>query len=232
MTHRRSPSTTNALLGCASLLGAVLCVTPALAQYKVVGPDGKTTYTDRAPAPADGRVTSLGARGTPVSSEVALPQELRQATSRYPATLYVTNGACEPCDGARQLLRQRGVPFTEKQIVSAEDAEALERLTGARDSPTLTLGSQTMKGLSPELWNSRRGGLPARVAPSGQLPVPRRDAVDRAARSPARRGSCAACATRDGACRAGPAAGRPATARRHQVLTSPYATRRRPMRRA
>lgn len=135
-------------------LAAVLAVTCAQAQYKVVGPDGKVTYTDRAPTPADGKTTTLGSRGTPVASEVALPQELRQATSRYPATLYVTTGACEPCDAARQLLRQRGVPFTEKQIITAEDSEALERLTGARDAPTLTLGAQTLRGLAAEVWNS------------------------------------------------------------------------------
>ena len=154
MTHRPLSPTAHALLGCASLLAAALAAEPAHAQYKVIGPDGKTTYTDRAPAPADGKVTALGTRATPVSTEVALPQELRQATQRYPATLYVTTGTCEPCDGARQLLRQRGVPFTEKQIVTAEDSEALERLTGSRDAPTLTLGTQTMKGLSAEVWKS------------------------------------------------------------------------------
>ncbi len=154
MIHRPIPPKTPVLLWAASLLGAVLAATPAFAQYKVIGPDGKTTYTDRPPAPAEGKATTLGARGTPVTTEVALPQELRQATQRYPATLYVTTGACEPCDGARQLLRQRGVPFTEKQIVTSEDGEALERLTGARDAPTLTLGAQTMKGLSAEVWNS------------------------------------------------------------------------------
>ena len=155
MTDRTSsPSTAQPRARWAALLVAVLAVAPAHAQYKVVGPDGKVTYTDRAPAPADGKATALGARGTPVTAEVAMPQELRQATSRYPATLYVNTGTCEPCDGARQLLRQRGVPFAERQVTTPEDSEALERLTGGRDAPTLTLGAQTLRGLSPELWNS------------------------------------------------------------------------------
>ena len=59
-----------------------------------------------------------------------------------------------PIYGARQLLRQRGVPFAERQVTTPEDSEALERLTGGRDAPTLTLGAQTLRGLSPELWNS------------------------------------------------------------------------------
>ena len=83
-----------------------------------------------------------------------MPLELRQVVTRYPVTLYVTTGACEPCNGARQLLRNRGIPFNEKQILTPEDSEALERLSGARDVPTLTLGAQTLKGLAPDVWNS------------------------------------------------------------------------------
>ena len=134
----------------ALLLGAPLL---AQAQYKVIGADGKVTYTDRAPSTTEGKVTSLNARPG-VVVDVALPIELRQAASRYPVTLYVSVGACEPCDSARQLLRQRGVPYTEKQIVSAEDSDALDRLTGGRDVPTLSIGSQTLRGLAPEVWAS------------------------------------------------------------------------------
>lgn len=137
---------------CLALL-AMLLTSLAQAQYKVVGPDGRVTYTDRAPVAAGGKSTTLGG-ATPVTSEVALPLALRQAVSRYPATLYVTTTACEPCDSGRQMLRQRGVPFSEKQIVRPEDSDALERLTGARDAPTLTLGAQTVKGWSADLWGS------------------------------------------------------------------------------
>ena len=171
------------------LAAALVVVTalPAHAQYKVVGPDGKVTYTDRAPAPVDGKVTSLGARAAPAVAEVSLPQELRLATSRYPVTLYVNAGACEPCDGARQLLRQRGVPFNEKQVVTAEDSEALERLTGARDAPTVTLGSQTLRGLSAEVWNSyldaagypRESRLPTNYQYPAAVPLTERREVTR-----------------------------------------------------
>ena len=78
-----------ALLMCAAI--------PGLAQYKVIGADGKTTYTDRPPTTSEGRVTALRARNAPVVNEAALPFELRQVASRYPVTLYVSSGACEPC---------------------------------------------------------------------------------------------------------------------------------------
>ena len=127
---------------------------PCQAQYKVVGADGKVTYTDRQPTTSEGKVTSLGARTGATTGEVALPLELRQAAARYPVTLYVSAGACEPCEAARQLLRQRGIPVTEKQVQSPEDSEALERISGGRDAPTLSVGSQTLRGLAPEVWNS------------------------------------------------------------------------------
>jgi len=135
-------------------LATLVVASPCQAQYKVVGADGKVTYTDRQPTASEGKVTSLGARSAAATSDVALPLELRQAAARYPVTLYVTVGTCEPCDAARQLLRQRGIPFTEKLVQSAEDSEALERLSGGRDAPTLSVGSQTLRGLAPEVWNS------------------------------------------------------------------------------
>ena len=123
------------------------------ALFKIVGPDGKVTYTDVPPSStAAGKVTSLGAAGA-AQSEVALPLELRQAVARYPVTLFVT-GACEPCDSGRQLLRQRGIPFNERQVMTTEDVDALQRLTGGREAPALTIGAQTVRGMSQELWNS------------------------------------------------------------------------------
>lgn len=134
----------------------VAAIATCLAQaqpYKVVGPDGKITYTDRPPAPSDGKVSTVTTRGGS-SSEVTLPLELRQATTRYPVSLYVTIDDCDPCAAARQLLRQRGIPYTEKQVVSAEDNLALERLSGGREAPTLGIGAQVLRGLAPEVWNS------------------------------------------------------------------------------
>jgi glutaredoxin len=135
-------------------LATLVVASPCQAQYKVVGADGKVTYTDRQPTASEGKVTSLGARSAAATGDVALPLELRQVASRYPVTLYVTVGTCEPCEAARQLLRQRGIPVTEKLVQSPEDSEALERISGGRDAPTLSVGSQTLRGLAPEVWNS------------------------------------------------------------------------------
>lgn len=126
----------------------------SLAQFKVIGADGKVTYSDREPSATQGKVTALGSRAPAQAVEPDLPFDLRQAATRYPVTLYTASGACEPCASARQLLKSRGVPFNEKLVVTAEDSEALERLSGAREAPTLTIGSQTLRGLAGEVWNS------------------------------------------------------------------------------
>jgi glutaredoxin len=135
-------------------LAALFASAPLYAQYKVVGPDGKVTYTDRPPASTSGKVSELGGRGGVAADNATLPLELRQAVSRYPVTLYASAGACDPCDSARQLLRQRGIPYSERSVQSQEDADALERLSGGRDAPTLSVGAQTLRGLAPEVWNS------------------------------------------------------------------------------
>ncbi len=176
-----------AFVRCLPLL-LLLGVLPSHAQYKIIGADGRVTYTDRAPSQTDGRVTALGAHTQLVSPEVELPFELRQPASRYPVTLYVTSGACEPCDSGRALLRQRGIPYAEKQVRSAEDSEALEKLSGGRDAPTLTIGSQIVRGMATDLWTSyldaagypRESKLPATYVHRAATPVvERREAVAR-----------------------------------------------------
>lgn len=171
------------------LAGALLLPTASHALYKVIGPDGKVTYTDRPPATARGdRVTPLSANGA-VPAAVPLPLELRQASARYPVTLYVSAN-CDPCDAGRLLLRQRGIPYGERQILTVEDSEALLRLSGARTAPTLMIGAQLLKGLAPEVWHSyldsagypRESRLPSNYAFEPASPLTqRRDAATPAA---------------------------------------------------
>ena len=179
--------TIHSLLGTAALLLAAL---PAHALYKVVGPDGKVTYTDRPPVGTKNKVTSLTNSGLTVVDTATLPLEVRQAAQRYPVTLF-TMAECEPCDGARGLLRQRGIPHAEKQVATPEDAEALQRISGARDAPTLTIGAHALRGFSADLWNSyldsagypRESRLPANYQFPAATPLTeRRDSAPPVAR--------------------------------------------------
>jgi glutaredoxin len=178
------------------LLAALIALAawPAQAQFKVVGPDGRVTYTDRQPAPGDGKVTALSSRiGPDGTDDPAFPLELRQAVTRYPVALYTASGACAPCDSARQLLKQRGIPFSEKQVMSSDDAEALERLSGGRDAPTLGIGAQTLRGFAPAVWGSyldsagypRESRLPANYQYPAPSPLTQRREISDARAAPA-----------------------------------------------
>lgn len=166
---------------------------PAEALYKVIGPDGKVTYTDRAPSGTDGKVTSLSATGSAVAADPnELPLELRQVAARYPVTLYVI-ADCLPCDSARTLLRERGIPYTERIVVSEEDANAVQRLTGTRDLPTMTIGTQHLRGFAADVWTGyldsagypRESRLPAGYKYAAATPVTQRTEPPRPAPEPA-----------------------------------------------
>jgi glutaredoxin len=179
--------------------GAAFAGLTAHAQvYRIVGPDGKVTFTDRPPedakvAPAQSVAVEGG--GSPSAS---LPPELRKAVGQYPVTLYTT-ADCGPCGGARGFLRQRGIPFTEKTVNTRDDVAALQRLSGATSLPVLTIGGQQLQGFSQGEWGQYldAAGYPAtsqlppgyrQPAPSPlvavQLPAPRPAAQARPAPPP------------------------------------------------
>ncbi|MDP2820240.1 MAG: glutaredoxin family protein [Polaromonas sp.] len=121
--------------------------------FRIVGPDGKVTFSDQPPpASSNAKVTAAAsdnsARGAANSS---LPFELRKVTGQYPVTLF-TGDNCGPCGSARSLLTTRGVPFTEKTVTTNEDSQALQRLSGESVLPFMTIGSQQLKGFSDAEW--------------------------------------------------------------------------------
>ena len=139
-----------ALAACAT--GALLA-TAAQAQqvHRIVGPDGKVTFSDRAPEDKKAQSTVLSTASGGAASNPALPSELRQVASRFPVTLY-TGESCSPCQQARQLLVQRGVPFTERSVNTNDDIDALRRLSGESALPFGTIGRQQLKGFSDAEW--------------------------------------------------------------------------------
>lgn len=120
--------------------------------YRIVGPDGRITFSDK-PLAVPGTTTVLGPGSARPTTEgpATLPYELRQVTSRYPVTLY-TSASCGPCSSGRNLLLLRGIPFTERTIATEEDNQALQRLSGENALPFLTIGGQRIKGFSDLEW--------------------------------------------------------------------------------
>jgi glutaredoxin len=142
-----------------------LCLLPlaATAQvYRIVGSDGKVTFSDKLPTDRSAKVTTPDAGSTYVVASALLPFELRQIATKYPVTLYVGND-CNPCDAGRSLLTSRGVPFTEKTVTSNDDIQALQRLSGDNTLPLLRLGGQQLKGFADSEWTQylNAAGYPA-----------------------------------------------------------------------
>lgn len=148
--------------------------------YKIVGPDGRVTFSDK--APLDPSIKASPASVVPITSDsasmAAFPYELRQAASRYPVTLYTSPG-CQVCAESRQYLVSRGVPFAEKTVSTREDADALSRIAGTQSVPLLTIGSQQLKGFADSEWSQfldaagypKTSMLPASYAPPQASPL-------------------------------------------------------------
>lgn len=147
-----SPASTfglrNVVLGL--VVGLVSLSGLAQGVYRIVGPDGRVSFSDQPQPSANARPVTGNTSGASASG-AQLPFELRQISSRYPVTLY-TSAECAPCNSGRNLLNARGIPYTEKTLSTAEDAEALKRLTGQASLPFLTIGSQQIKGYSDGEW--------------------------------------------------------------------------------
>ncbi len=133
--------------------------------FRIVGPDGKVSFSDKPPPAASNAKTSTSVGSTGATGGAAggtLPYELRQVANKYPVTLY-TSDNCAPCGSARSLLTGRGIPFTEKTITTPEDSKALQRLSGDTSLPFATIGGQQLNGFSDVEWTQflNAAGYPA-----------------------------------------------------------------------
>lgn len=147
----KNTSVTFKLLACCSALVLASIAVQAQTVYRIVGADGRVTFSDKAPLDLS-KATATSASGKPIAtSDAGLPYELRQVVSRYPVTLY-SGAACAPCNSGRLLLQSRGVPFTENIVSTAEDIDALKRVSGDNSLPFLTIGGQKIKGFSEAEW--------------------------------------------------------------------------------
>jgi glutaredoxin len=159
--------TLNALIVLAGSL--LLPAAQAQSVYRIVGADGKVTFSDQPPPPAsNAKVSAANVGSAGATASAGLPFELRQVATKYPVTLY-TGDSCAPCGAGRSLLTSRGIPFTEKTVTTNEDAQALQRLSGDNSLPFMTIGSQQLKGFSDSEWTQflNAAGYP----PSSTLPA-------------------------------------------------------------
>lgn len=154
---RLSPKPSNLLKSLVATTALLLLSHGAMAQavYRIVGPDGKVTFSDRPPPASSPAKASVDARAEAAAvggnTGSALPYELQQIARRFPVTLY-TGKDCAPCNSARNLLNSRGVPYSERTVSTNEDNDALQRISGDNALPFGTIGGQQLKGFSDIEW--------------------------------------------------------------------------------
>ncbi|MEJ7931974.1 glutaredoxin family protein [Ramlibacter sp. AN1015] len=192
----------------AALLALAASALSATAQaqpiYRSVGPDGRVVFSDVPPPDAKASAPTGGVAPSPTAP---LPFALRQVAQRFPVVLYA-GPECPPCDSARTLLVARGIPYAERSITTAEDGNALQRVSGERSLPFLTIGQQHVKGFAASEWHKlldaagypQVSALPAgwRAAPASPLAPPTAAAVPAPAPAQAEQPSPRAAATSPG----------------------------------
>jgi glutaredoxin len=138
--------------------------------YRIVGVDGRVTFSDKPPVSAEqGKVAATGVGGAAAASAASLPFELRQVATRYPVVLYSAPD-CGPCSAGRNMLTNRGIPFSERSVTTSDDVAALKRLSGESSLPFLSIGGQRIKGYTDLEWTQYldAAGYPkTSVLPSG-----------------------------------------------------------------
>lgn len=156
--------------------------------YRIVGPDGKVTFSDRPPADAPAQAArTTGAAPAAASGNASLPYELRQIATRFPVTIYTGND-CAPCTSLRNALVARGVPFTERTVTTSEDTAALQRLSGSASLPFGSIGGQQLVGFSDAEWTQyldaagypKQSQLPSSYRPPAATPLVATKAVEAA----------------------------------------------------
>ena len=131
---------------------------------------GKTVFSDLPPPPGAKQVVKQS--GEQAVDERQQPYATRQAAQKFPVTLYTTASCADACEQARTLLNARGVPFAERQLNSDQDLAELAKLLGSEAGvPSLSVGQQSVRGLSDDVWNDLLdlAGYP-KSAPFGAKP--------------------------------------------------------------
>lgn len=135
----------------AGVLAVLACGTAYGEVYRWVDKSGQVHYGDK--RDADAASVEKKKFGTPSTGDEGQSYETVRAKRNFPVTLYVADNCADPCKQARNLLTQRGVPFTEKNLATPAEIEAFKKQSGADSVPVLLVGKTWLKGYMPEQWH-------------------------------------------------------------------------------
>ncbi len=136
------------LLGCLLLMPVSI---HAGELYRWVDKFGKVHYGDAPTAEAE-QIERM--KFSAIYDGEDMPYETRLAQQNFSVTFYAASNCIEPCQQARDFLNQRGIPFTEKALLTQKEIDDFKQQSGSDMSPTLAVGKTYLKGFEAEQWNS------------------------------------------------------------------------------
>ncbi len=89
-----------------------------------------------------------------VETSAELPYATQRAQQNFPVSLYVADSCIDTCKQARDLLKKRGVPYSEKSINTKQELDALIDVSGKAIVPTLAVGKTYLNGFLESSWNN------------------------------------------------------------------------------
>ena len=120
--------------------------------YRWVDKSGKIHYGDT-PAGEAAQVERKKFYSPATQGDEDLPYETRLAQQNFPVSLYVASDCSGPCQQARDFLNKRGIPFTEKTLLTQKEIDDFREQSGTDQVPTLAVGKTYLKSFEAEQWN-------------------------------------------------------------------------------
>lgn len=155
----------------AGLLLALCIFTPAVADeyYRSLDTKGRTHYGDQ-PLP-DAVDYDLYKSTAEPAADGPVPYLVQRAVAAHPVVLYTSDDCGEICKSAAAFLLKRGIPYSMVQLSSSEDIDQFKTRMHSDRVPTLTIGSDMLKGFAQSVWSEKldQAGYPS-SAPYGYRP--------------------------------------------------------------
>lgn len=131
-------------------LAALVAESSASDIYRWKDQQGETHYSDRPPPGVEAE--ALDHASKPATS--TLSYATRKATRDFPVVLHTIAHCARLCEQARDLLKNRQVPFTETRIDTEADEAAFHKRFGDKaEVPLLTVGATPLSGLDATGWH-------------------------------------------------------------------------------
>ncbi|MBA3902910.1 MAG: glutaredoxin family protein [Rhodocyclaceae bacterium] len=163
---------------------AVVCLIASLAfppaagaqtTYRWVDKDGKVFYSDQ-PPPKEIKKAEQRRLGISSIDTSGMPYEARKAAQDHPVTLYTSTDCKAECQGAREFLARRGIPFREASVSGPDEAAAFRKAFGTDKLavPSVTIGGQKQQGFEEGAWGGmlNNAGYPNSASNGASAPAP------------------------------------------------------------